>query len=147
MLLNDIVTAYQAAAASLSYTFVSGTLEDVINAPSNANRTEFLWLDRPVTGGFDTKLLRTKVGIVSYRLNLHSLQPYYQDLEKDTPKQSIYDNHTTRLINFLGEVHTENIQIAKALQGDSPTVFEHKIHMGKYIGVLVTLDYNLFYCV
>ena len=147
MLLSDIITAYQAAADALGYTFVSGSKEDVVDVASNDKRSEWLWLDRPVTGQFDNKVLRTKSGFVSYQLQLHSIQPYYQDLEAETSKQVIYDNHVTRLINFLGEVHIENTMLARALRQNSQSIFEHKVFMGEYIGVLVTLNYELDYCV
>lgn len=145
-MLSDIITAYQTKATELGYTFVSGSLEDVVNVPSN-DMGKFLWLDRPVTGQLDSKVLRTKSGLVSYQLNLHSLQPYTQEQESTELKQTIYDFHLTRLIDFLGDVHTDSISIAKGLRDNSSTVFEHKIHMGKYIGVMVTLNYQLYYCV
>lgn len=146
MLLSDIITAYQNAATTLDYVFVFGEKKDVIDVGSNDKRTPYIWLDRAVTGGMNSKLIMTKSGVVTYSLNLHSIQPYYQELEAQRIDQTIYDNHTTRLINFLGEAHLSNTSLAKGVEENNPINFEKAVFMGQYIGVMISLTYRLDYC-
>lgn len=145
-MLSDIISAYETACTDLSYVFKFGTLSNNINIPSVA-KGKFIWVDRPVNGGLDAKLIKTGTGKIRYNIVIHSLEEYTQQKEAEQTKQAIYDDHTTRLINVLSEAHSNDLSLQKGIaQNDSSNIFQLKVHQGKYIGVLANLTYNLDYC-
>lgn len=147
-MLVDLVNAYQSAADTLGYFFKFGTLEDNVNIPSNAN-DQFIWIDRPVTGSFNKKLLQTGVGDYTFGITLNALQRWTQQRKATSGElQAIWDAQRVKAINIISSVSQSDTMYLRALGNNTEynLVHAYSIHSGKYIGITVNLTYNFTYC-
>lgn len=145
MILQDTIAAFSTKAAELGYTFKQGDLTQEVDIPSSADDW-FIWMDRPVNVGGDAKLFRTKSGVVTFSMNIHSLEVHTQAKEYDQADVYFWDRNIERLITLIGDTCLDNPTIAKALRGNSDGVFEKSVHQDKYIGLFLRLDFTLDYC-